>query len=595
MTEGDGSKPSGHRLTSAIGAHATASSPSVATRCKVRRVQRDLSERAYGAFVLACALGYLAIQLAYLRCLPLVNDEFDGAYDVYRLRSEIPYRDFAPYKTVLGYYLQLPGLLLAKDVWSGIFAVKHGLATLNALLTVLAAWLCRPLFSRLALALALPCWLLMSNWLERSSDLRVDTLTAWPALFSVVALLRGRPALAGALAATSFLVSQKGIYFIAASGALLAMTVAVEPDRRAALRSALRFGVAAGLPIALYFGLFALVSSTERTTQVMFLAHREIALTQIYPNIRKFWRISLMQNPGLYALGALGLGALAARARRRDVRCAQLFAYTAALTALLIWHKQPWPYFFVLLAPTAFLACAAAFEVLGRAQVLDRPLSAARYALLAVPLALAVVMPARRMPVILAESQAYQRHMVELTAALVADGSRYLAAVDLLYDRKQSPAGLRRLSISARKQLDTASPERLAAIQDELERKPPKVLVRNERFNGMPPRVRSYLWANYAHYWGNVELYAPRFASSRSLTLSFPGRYRVELDDEDGAFAIDGRAVKDGEVIALAAGRHALDTTAHGRLHWQPPETVVRRLDPRFKERGELIGNAYNR
>jgi len=32
-----------------------------------------------------------------------------------------------------------------------------------------------------------------------------------------------------------------------------------------------------------------------------------------------------------------------------------LFVYALVLGALCIWHKQPWPYFFVLLVPTAYL------------------------------------------------------------------------------------------------------------------------------------------------------------------------------------------------------------------------------------------------
>lgn len=568
-------------------------------------MQKDLSERAFAVWALACALGYLALQIAYLRHLPLVTDEFDGAFDVYRLRSEVPYLDFAPYKTVVGYYLQLVPLLLGKGIWSSLFNVKYALAGLNTLLTLLAAYVARPLFSRLALALALPPWLFMSNWLERSADLRVDTLTTWPGLFSVLVLLRGRPVLAGLLCALSFLISQKGIYFIAASGVALAAGLLVRQDKRAALLDGVRFGAACLVPIGLYFGTFSLIASAAKTTRVMFMSHQAIALTEIYPNIRKFWRMSLLQNPGLYAFAALGLIGLAGRTAagfihssqsEARVRETQLFAYCATLTAGFIWHKQPWPYFFVLLGPTAFILCAAAVEYIARPAT-TRTSMVLRWAVIAIPLGVALVMPVLRAPVILRESNAYQRHMVEMTAALTADGTGYIAGMDLLFDRKQSARALRRLSISQRRALDKASDEAVQAIIDELEARPPKVLVRNERFNGMPRRVKRYLEDRYAQYWGNLELYAPRIAGNRPLVLSFAGSYRVELEGKspDSSITVDGRELHHGDVVELAAGPHTLENPRRGRLRWQPPKDIKAQLDPRFRKPGDLIGNGYGR
>jgi hypothetical protein len=566
-------------------------------------VQKDVSDRAYAAWALVCALGYLALQIVYMRHLPLVNDEFDGAYDVFRLRSEIPYVDFAPYKTVLGYYIQLPPLLLGSDAWSGMFNVKHSLAVLNTVLTLLAAWLARPLFSRLALALALPCWLFMSNWLERSSDLRVDTLTAWPGFFALVFLLRGRAVIAGLLCALSFLISQKGIYFIAGSGVALLAGLAVKQDKRGALADCLRFAIACAAPIALYFALFSLLASASKTTRVMFMSHNAIAFTEIYPNIRKFWRQTLTQNPGLYALAALGLVALLMRTVRgflqRDAsqahaRWTQLFAYCAVLTASFIWHKQPWPYFFVLLGPTAFVLCASAFDIIGRAAT-SRLGLAACWAVLAVPLVLSLAYPVLRVPVIVRESQAYQRHMLELACALVGEADKYLAGFDVLYDRTQSPRALRRLSIGLRRSLDHAPDEKIDAILEELRTHPPKVLVRNERFNGMPKRVKRYLQENYAPFWGNIELYAPRFSRRPSIELAFDGTYRVEIEGSGKQIKVDGRELVEGELIELARGTHALEAAPRGRLLWQPPAAIKKRLDARFQKRGELIGNAYNR
>lgn len=566
-------------------------------------MHKDVSARVYAVWVLVCALGYLALQLLYLHHLPLTTDEFDGALDVFRLRDEVPYVDFKPYKTVLGYYSQLPPLLLGSDVWSSMLNVKYALAGLNTVLTLLAAWLARPLSSRLALALALPCWLLMSNWLERSSELRVDTQTAWPGLFALLVLLRGRSVLAGLLCALSFLISQKGVYFIAGSGCALLAGVAVRQDKRAALADGIRFTLACVTPIALYFAFFSLLESAAATTRVMFMSHNAIAFTDIYPNIRKFWRQTLTQNPGFYALAALGLIALAVRTAqgflRRDpsearVRDTQLFAYGAVLTAGFIWHKQPWPYFFVLLAPTAFVLCASAVDIIGRASATRAGLAAC-WTGLTIPIALSLAFCAARVPVITRESQAYQRHMIELASALVGETETYLAGFDILFDRAQSPQALRRLSIGTRRALERAPKEKVDAMLDELKAKPPKVLIRNERFNGIPKRVKRYLQDNYMPFWGNLELYAPRITRAARIDLAFAGAYRVELEGAGKMINIDGRELADGAVIELTRGEHAVEAAQRGRLVWQPPQPIKKRLDPRFKKRGELIGKNYNR
>jgi hypothetical protein len=284
---------------------------------------------------------------------------------------------------------------------------------------------------------------------------------------------------------------------------------------------------------------------------------------------------------------------------RRDtgaahVRHTQLFAYCAVLTAGFIWHKQPWPYFFVLLGPTAFVLCASAFDIIGRATP-NRIGRAACWTVLAVPLVLSLAYPVRRVPLIVRESQAYQRHMIELGSALVGEADTYLAGFDVLFDRTQSPRALRRLSIGLRRSLDHAPDAKIDAILEELKSNPPKVLVRNERFNGMPKRVKRYLQENYAPFWGNIELYAPLLTRKPTIELAFDGTYRVEIEGTGKKIKVDGRELAEGDEVALSRGRHTIEAAHRGRLRWQPPPAIKARLDPRFQKRGELIGNAYNR
>ena len=106
----------------------------------------------------------------------------------------------------------------------------------------------------------------MSTFLERSSVLRVDMLTAWIGLFSLLFLLDRRFVISGALAGLSFLVSQKGLYFnLAAAAALLGQWLLVQRNRQAFL-DGIAFACASAATIGGYLVAWAQFSSFASST-----------------------------------------------------------------------------------------------------------------------------------------------------------------------------------------------------------------------------------------------------------------------------------------------------------------------------------------
>ena len=67
---------------------------------KARRI--GVSKRRVVLIAAGLSLLYFAIQVVYISRLPLVMDEFDGANEAYQLLDLTPYKDYRPYKTVLG-------------------------------------------------------------------------------------------------------------------------------------------------------------------------------------------------------------------------------------------------------------------------------------------------------------------------------------------------------------------------------------------------------------------------------------------------------------------------------------------------------------
>jgi hypothetical protein len=568
------------------------------------------------AIVVLCSAAYALIEVLYVLRLPMIADEFDGAYDVYRLRSELPYSEFTPYKTVLGYYLELPPLLLARSLWSGLIGTKLLLTALNAGATVAAALLAARRFSARAVVLALPMWLCMSDWLERSSELRVDALTSWVGLFALFALLASRPAVAGVIAGIALLVSQKGIYFLPSSiaGLIAISLVGIRP--RECARALLRFCAAYALSVLCYLAFWSMLSSWHSTTQATFFAHHSIAFEDLYPHIRRFWAQSLERNPVFYtvtigslvALCAHVLGKTRLEAERAPApaRDAMLFGYALLFTSCVVWHKQPWPYFFVLIVPTAFIvqvwaiefawcACDHFVQRSTASGALSRPwIARAPLTLLIGVCVVGAVQPAQRAREILQLDNDYQHHMLTLASALVAPNEYYLAAADMLYTRTQSSALLRRVSLSRQRELAENPIGTSIEILNDLYQRPPKILIRNERFRSFPKVIVEYLRDNYAHFWGSIDLYAPKVrATDAHRYIVFAGEYRWTSANHR-PLRVGAHIVKDGAKVWLERGAVRIQSSSEGRLSLQAA-SLEALADPRFQKRGDFYGDGYGR
>src|SRR6266849_5352658 len=87
------------------------------------------SDRGLMMKLILLLLSYLGIESVYIVGFPLIMDEFATAACVYRTIDQlVPYRDYVPYKTVLGYYLQLPIFLLPFRTWTELFLAKFEMA-----------------------------------------------------------------------------------------------------------------------------------------------------------------------------------------------------------------------------------------------------------------------------------------------------------------------------------------------------------------------------------------------------------------------------------------------------------------------------------
>jgi hypothetical protein len=544
--------------------------------------------RRFTLIALVIALAYLAIQMMYIIRLPLVMDEFDGAYDAHQLLTRVPYRDFPPYKTVLGYYLQIPPLLLARDPWSGLMLSKAWLALINTICIFVVTVSLAALFSPLAAVASELLLVCVSTFLERSSELRVDMLTAWAGLFSFLLVLKRRWLLAGVLAGASFLVSQKGIYYIISANAAAGAVWLFEQRDRKALRdlAVLNAGVAAS--ILGYLAFWSIVATPSSVIYATFVSPSDVAFRQLY-NLSRNWAVTMDKNPVYYG-GALAgfLVLIAARVRERaGPTHLMVVAYGVTLLALCRWHRQPWPYFFVILIPTLMVVHAASIDVLLRERIKVVPVL-----LIVVGVVGGVLYPLTSMGGILARDNRYQAYVVHAAHSLLDRGDTYLAGNDLVYDREQTHPALRRLSAFRVVAMRSWPKSRVDALIDEMDRGHPKLMIFDYRLEGLPTELRSYLLRRFDHWSASVYLYAPLvMPDERTFDIWFDGQYRIEPIG-DGA-VIDGQRVASGTVVALQRGSHHNGSLVPILVRLIP-KSFDARTDPGMKDARPLFAGVYD-
>jgi len=572
-------------------------------------VAPGLSSRRF-ALIVAGLLGlYLVLQMVYILRLPLVMDEFQGASAVHRLAEEVPYRDFQPYKPVVGYYLQFPVLKVASGIWSGLLLIKGQMALLVAVALAWMAFRLARIYRQGAVLLALALLVSMSTFLERSADLRVDMLTGLAGLVSLVLLVgepEGRGRWGGAIwggaiwggvwAALAFLVSQKGAFFPLAGGAALAAQWLAQRDRPR-FRRMVGFGLG-GLAVgAAYFAFWFLVVGGNPLADTVAPAQR--VLQGVYAIRGRFWLQTLLRNPLFYLLALVslvGLGRAALRHRGRGEGARPLFlaVYGAVLWGLCLWYEQPWPYFFVLLLPTlTVLHSAWLSEGLRRRDAGGAWFGLKPKVALALALLLGVAYPLLlRVPRVLALDSDFQRYNVALLDTFLEDGGEYLAGVDLLWNRHQAVHRLAWIDAAGNAHLHALAPSEQEAILRELEARPVKVLVWSYRMANLPPSFQAYFNSRFRQVVANLHLYAPlSLPIQERVTLKFSGQYLVDVQGEGECF-LDGEPLTRYQRLHLEAGEHANGCTVPLRLTLLPPELETR-FDPRFRASRPLFANVY--
>lgn len=323
------------------------------------------TNRYFSISIIAISLLYLTFTLCFIPYWTIAVDEFVFARQIYEYTFAIPYRDFAPYKTVLGYYLLTPGFFLSHRLFLPLLIAKSEIALINAFFILLCGLWSARLFNRYAVLITLAGIISNHFFLLYSADLRVDMLGSWFCLVTILALLDNRIKLSGLLAGLAFLISQKIIwYVIAINGGMLICRLMLS-QTTFSTRHIVKWNLFAAIPVLIYCIGWSLISSPSVVFQHVFYDAYVQSGIQWYAAIYFVcWQIVLHQGPALFLLWPFVLITLFDKPNNNTTSEQTLFIFCAASIALFefISYKQPFPYNFVMVLPAFYLLLCIFFS-----------------------------------------------------------------------------------------------------------------------------------------------------------------------------------------------------------------------------------------
>lgn len=316
------------------------------------------------ASVVGLCILYLAFEIFVNSYTILSVDDFWFAHRIYQFKDGLPYRDFAPYKTVLGYYLLLLPMLAKHGLFKTLIFTKNAIALLNSVVFMLGAiWLSR-FFSRTSILITL-CLLITAEYvLTYSTNIRVDLIGYWFCFFSFLLILENRFWSAGVLLGIGFITTQKAIWFILASNCSLGLYWLCLARHLSTLRNIIKFNTAAVLPILLYLIFWSLLSNFKTVTDSMFYEAAIMYQLTWYNSARiLFWSIITLFNPLLFLMWPLTFISILVSYQEDHYYRERFLTVIYALTILfcLIPYKQIFPYYMQVTIPVLMILFSAFF------------------------------------------------------------------------------------------------------------------------------------------------------------------------------------------------------------------------------------------
>lgn len=308
--------------------------------------------------VLALVLSYFIIQLCLIPHIALVRDELWFAHHIYQYTHHLPYRDFLPYKTVLGYYLLSIPMFFSHDVIAPLLYMKVEVAAINALLMLGIAYWARRFFNMKAILLTLLIIVFSQQFLLLSSAIRTDLLSSWLGLLSILLILSNRYSWAGLLLAAAFLFSQKALWLFIATDAALVSYWFFSSRNWKTILAAIKFNMVFIAIISIYLAFWSYQANVATVfSSVFYEAYSQSKLNWYESFYYLCWQGIILNGPLFFLLWPLTLIRLFVTYAEDKVSHQRVLIAVYAGVSLFLFaiYKQPFMYNTVFCLPAFFI------------------------------------------------------------------------------------------------------------------------------------------------------------------------------------------------------------------------------------------------
>lgn len=556
------------------------------------------SRRTFFWIIVAICLSYFIVQAFYINYAIFSMDDLWLAYHTYHYKTALPYRDFAPYKSVLGYYIFLPTVSLP-GIIEPLLYTKIWLVLINALsLGGISLWMKR-FFSKKAIVTSLVLLISMPIFLLYSSEIRGDLLGFWLCLASVLLLFDKKYFFSGLCIGVGFLISQKVVWYFIATNCGLAGCWLVTDRTWKMIKSMVSFNLAVSLTLVLYILFWSYYSSLSVVLNSLFYEPYLIYSTDWFAAYRSYlWIFFFNTSTILVLLCPVALIGLVYLPVKNKIF---IIIYTLMIVFFLLSCKQPFIYLPLAGIPALFIFFSSFFtafysllsSAIGNNPSVNRFYHGMVFLIILAFITLQMKGFINQLPYY---NGRYQKSMIHLMSKLLNDGEAYVAGVPLLLDVEQPVPGLKHLISQGIEYMHHPSkalysnltfdsmylaPATAPEVIESIKATPVKLYVDNKRLHLLPKKLWAYLDTEYQHFWGSIYLYAPKIQAGRHLIqVKFPGDYKV---DAKMAIYIDNKKVAPHSIIALKNQRYLSDAHATYRLVLSP-QHLNHLLDPQDKK-----------
>ena len=486
---------------------------------------------------------YFLIECIYVYYNAMTMDDLWLTYHNLEYLHHLPYRDFPPYKTVLGYYLLLPPLMIYSDT-TGIAPFIHmklWLVCLNTFgLASLSLWM-QKFYSTRAIFLTMVFVIFSHVFIFSSPEVCVDFLSFLFASAGVFLIYENRFFKSGLCIGLGFCICQKIIWFLLATQCAFAMQWFFQERNGAYFKKVLHFHIGFCLILLTYIGFWVAISDLHTVLQSIFIEPYLLNSTHYNLNFFPLRYLNITNHLYWMVIIPFSIYYLWRYAKPRPIF---EITYAVVICFFILSSKMPFNYIFMAFIPMMCILIPKTIMVMDEHQYLkflDRDLGIMASMLLLFQAFCFhhLIIPKR----VIIDGQ-FQAYMMQMANEILEPSDEYLAGNFLLLQKKQGVSGIRHLDgpvlvyvyhqspnlypIMKLKSLYYA-PTSTSKIIADIQKNPVKLYIDNNRFHYVAKMIKPFLHQQYQHFWGSIFLYAPVVnAGKQDIHIKFTGIYRIQ-------------------------------------------------------------------